>query len=159
MVGRICIPIHNVDDELVAYAGRWPGDDPPEGEEKYKLPKGFRKSDVLYNLNRLPATDHIVIVEGYWSVFRIYQAAKPIAAVLALMGRTISDEQIRLLCRTGATRLTLLLDGDDPGRQAIEDMLPVLSRSFFVHVPDVDPDFAPDEASGAVLADVLDLIE
>ncbi len=39
MAGRICIPIHNEQGELVAYAGRWPGDEGiPEGQERYKLP-------------------------------------------------------------------------------------------------------------------------
>ena len=51
MAGRIAIPIHNEQGELVAYAGRWPGE-PPEGEGKYKLPAGFHKSHVVYNLHR-----------------------------------------------------------------------------------------------------------
>ena len=33
MIGRVVIPIHNDKGELVAYAGRWPGD-PPEGTPK-----------------------------------------------------------------------------------------------------------------------------
>ena len=48
MKGRIAIPIHDETDALVGYAGRWPGD-PAEGEERYKLPPGFKKSRVLYN--------------------------------------------------------------------------------------------------------------
>ncbi len=43
MAGRICIPIHNAAGELVAYAGRWPGDDVPEESERYQLPKKFEK--------------------------------------------------------------------------------------------------------------------
>src|SRR4051794_7916918 len=43
MAGRICIPIHNEHGELVAYAGRWPGDDVPEGQEGYKVPAEFQK--------------------------------------------------------------------------------------------------------------------
>ena len=31
MAGRICVPIHDAAGELVAYAGRWPGDDVPDG--------------------------------------------------------------------------------------------------------------------------------
>jgi len=44
MHGRVVIPIHNRHGELVAYAGRWPGKEPPEGEGKYKLPPGFHKA-------------------------------------------------------------------------------------------------------------------
>jgi len=33
MQGRIVIPLHNEQGELVGYAGRWPGE-PPEGEPR-----------------------------------------------------------------------------------------------------------------------------
>src|SRR5207249_2038136 len=35
LAGWIAIPIHNPSDQLVAYAGRWPGQ-PPDGQPKYK---------------------------------------------------------------------------------------------------------------------------
>lgn len=45
MAGRCCIPIENASGELVAYAGRLVGEgDPPEGQDKYQLPKGFHNS-------------------------------------------------------------------------------------------------------------------
>src|ERR1044072_3524399 len=48
MTGRIVIPIDNERGELVSYAGR-----SMDGREpKYKLPAGFKKSQVLYNLAR-----------------------------------------------------------------------------------------------------------
>lgn len=64
MKARLCIPIHNPQGELVAYAGRWLGDEVPEGELRYKLPEGFRKSLVLYNLHRVAGAHHLVVVEG-----------------------------------------------------------------------------------------------
>lgn len=42
--GRICIPIPNEQGQLVAYAGRWPGDEVPEGEEHHKLPAKSRRA-------------------------------------------------------------------------------------------------------------------
>ena len=51
MADRIAIPIHNVKGEVVAYAGRFPGE-PGEDTPKYKLPPGFRKSQELFNLDR-----------------------------------------------------------------------------------------------------------
>ena len=64
MAGRICIPIHNAKGELVAYAGRWPGEDVPDGQERYKLPPKFHKSRVLFNLHRL-AGGEVNDREGY----------------------------------------------------------------------------------------------
>jgi hypothetical protein len=37
MKGRIAIPIHDDAGELVAYAGRYPGE-PPDGEPAYRFP-------------------------------------------------------------------------------------------------------------------------
>lgn len=52
----------------MAFAGRWPGNDPPEGEGKYKLPEQFQKSAVLFNLHRalpLSKTEGLIICEGF----------------------------------------------------------------------------------------------
>ena len=85
MKGRICIPIHNEAGELVAYAGRWPENDGfPEGEGKYKLPPGFEKSRILFNLHRVPEGDHVIVVEGFFSVIRLYKLG--IENIVALMG-------------------------------------------------------------------------
>src|ERR1035438_446299 len=51
MADRIAIPIHNVKSEVVAYAGRFPGE-PAEDTPKYKLPAGFRKMQELFNIDR-----------------------------------------------------------------------------------------------------------
>lgn len=68
MRGRIVIPIHNADGQLVAYAGRWPGE-PPEDTPKYKFPVGFRKAQELFNLHRAPREpqkEPLIIVEGFF---------------------------------------------------------------------------------------------
>ena len=52
----------------MAYAGRWPADQGwPESEDKYKLPPGFHKSLVVFNLHRVRETAHdqgLILVEG-----------------------------------------------------------------------------------------------
>ncbi|MGE5271709.1 MAG: CHC2 zinc finger domain-containing protein, partial [Thiohalocapsa sp.] len=114
MAGRVCIPIHNATGELVAYAGRWPGE-PPEGVERYLLPSRFEKSRVLFNLHRVSDVEHVVLVEGYWSVFRLHALGMPVAA---LMGSSVSEAQLAVLRERGTRRVTLLLDGDDAGGAA-----------------------------------------
>ena len=52
MSGRIAIPIHNVNGEVVAYAGRLTDGEPSEKNFKYKLPPGFKKSLELFNIDR-----------------------------------------------------------------------------------------------------------
>ncbi len=126
MAGRICIPIHNDRGELVAYSGRWVGeDDPPAGEDKYKLPKDFSKNQVLFNLHRLGDVEEVTVVEGFWSTFRLHALGHP---VIALMGTSLSTEQIAML-RLRQPRLNLLLDGDAAGWEATETLTWQLASS------------------------------
>jgi DNA primase len=43
--GRLGIPIHDADGQVVAYAGRWvgPDEDIPEDQGRYQLPAKFHK--------------------------------------------------------------------------------------------------------------------
>lgn len=150
--GRIAIPIHDEKGKLVAYAGRWVSGDLPEGEEKYKLPPGFKKNDVLFNLHRVAGSDHLVVVEGYFSVFRLHSLGVP---AVALMGRSLSNTQAELLTQSGVRRLTLLLDGDEPGRTGAQELLARLSRKFSVRVVDLPADIQPDTAKESLLKQLL----
>jgi DNA primase len=66
MKGRWCVPIHDVEGQVVAYCGRWVGKKRPKKEPKYKMPANFRKKQVLFNLHRVLAmqSSSVVIVEG-----------------------------------------------------------------------------------------------
>ena len=153
--GRIAIPIHDAAGQLVAYAGRWASDDIPKGVSKYLLPRGFQKRNVLFNFHRVVGVKLLLIVEGYWSVFRLH-ALGPIPAV-ALMGRTLSEEQEDLLGHSGTQFLSLVLDGDEPGREATEQLLHRLSMRFFLKTTWLPDDEAPDTVDERLLLDAVRL--
>ena len=152
MAGRVCIPVHNARGDLVAYAGRWPGEDVPEGEGKYRLPAKFEKSRVLFNLHRVAPGEHLVLVEGYWSTMRLHALGVPVASP---MGWSVSPEQVALLCDRGVRFLTLLLDGDDAGRRARERVVPDLAAAFFVRAPLLPDGQKPDTVPEAELLDLV----
>jgi DNA primase len=152
MAGRICIPIHNERGELVAYAGRWPGDAEPDGQERYKLPAKFQKSRVLYNLHRVTEGEHLVLVEGNWSAIRLHALGVPVAA---LMGWSVSEPQLALLRERGIRVVTLLLDGDDTGRRGRERVLPDLAGVFFVRAPVLPDGEKPDTLPERVLRELV----
>ena len=135
MHGRIVIPIHNAAGELIAYAGRWPGNAGwPEGEDKYKLPPGFHKSLVLFNLHRARehAVDGLIVVEGYFDTMDFWQRGRK--NVVALMGSSMSAEQERLIVETVGPRGRVLLafDPDEAGRKGMEDAAARLVSQVFV---------------------------
>ena len=150
MKDRIAIPIHNERGELVAYAGRYAKEDVPDGTLRYRLPKTFFKSLVLYNLHRAKEFEkrHVVIVEGFWSAVRLHRDGIP---AVALMGTSCSPEQAELLRSAGFRFATLLLDGDDAGRKATPELLAVLSKKIYVRTVELPDGDKPDTMNSSLL--------
>jgi DNA primase len=134
MADRIAIPIHNAKGEIVAYAGRFPGE-PPEGTPKYKLPQGFRKSQELFNIDRaVRESGPLFIVEGFFDCMKLHQHGCKKA--VALMGSTLSATQEELIRQhtDSKSQVIIMLDENDAGRAGREDIACRLSRFCFVKV-------------------------
>ena len=134
MRGRICIPLHDAAGNLIGYSGRWPSEEIPEGQVRYKLPKaewGFRKSHMLFNLHRAieKRKRHVVVVEGFWSAMRLDQLG---LATVALMGTSIGDVQVGLLAEHGFTHATVIMDGDEQGQNAAGSVVEQISTRLYV---------------------------
>lgn len=161
MAGRVCFPIHDEEGALIAYAGRWASDDEDGDKPRYLLPKGFEKSRVLYNLNRVFAKrqqliendevvdDAVVIVEGYWSVLRLHAVSVP---VVASFGASLSPQQVSLLVQAGFKKAVLIFDGDEGGRKGNEQALPVLASRLFVKTVLLADGVKPDEMGVEIVA-------
>jgi DNA primase len=150
MNGRVVIPIHNENGELVAYAGR-----AIDGTEpKYRFPMGFRKSGELFNLHRAVATRtrQLIVVEGYFDCMMIHQAG--ISHVVALMGSTLSSSQEELLVRH-ADEVILMLDGDRAGCEATERITGQLAGKVSLSVIRVPEGKQPDQMTKAELRNLL----
>lgn len=135
MTGRIVVPIHNAEGQLVAYAGRWPGTPPDEDIPKYKLPSGFRKARELFNAHRAfaePDTSPLVIVEGFFDCLALWQHG--IRRAVALMGSSLSPQQEEVIARAVnvKSRIVLMLDEDEAGREAREKITPRLATHCYV---------------------------
>jgi DNA primase len=136
MADRIAIPIHNPQGEVVAYAGRFPGE-PSEDRPKYKLPTGFRKSLELFNIDRAvkePGHLPLVIVEGFFDCMTLHQNG--CRKVVALMGSSMSAAQEELIRRhTNQTiHVIVMLDEDDAGRTGRDDIAARLAKFVFVKI-------------------------
>jgi DNA primase len=147
MADRIAIPIHNVKGEVVAYAGRFPGE-PGEDTPKYKLPPGFRKSQELFNIDRAvkePAEQPLIVVEGFYDAMKLHQHG--CRKVVALMGSTMSTAQEELIRQqtNNQSHVIVMLDENDAGKAGREDIACRLSKFCFVRVhqfsqPDMEPE-------------------
>ena len=129
----------------------------PDDVEKYLLPPKFAKSKVFFNLNRVMAmeVEHVVVVEGYFGAMRLHMLRVPAVAV---MGTSISDEQVALLVSAGIKRVIVLMDGDNAGENAAEKVVPALARSFWVRtavLPEGEDPETVDEAELLELVPVM----
>ena len=148
MVGRIVIPITNVKGEIVAYAGRWPGEPPNADTPKYKLPTGFRKGLELFNLDRAikEMTDRpLAVVEGFFDAIKLHQHGY--RNVVALMGSTMTAAQEELIRQhtNSHSQVLVMFDEDDAGRAGREDVAARLSKFCYLKIHMFDqPDMQPE---------------
>jgi DNA primase len=150
MRGRVVIPIENERGELVAYAGRCIDGSEP----KYKLPAGFRKSQVLYNLSRAREEDSMgpaVLVEGFFDCMKVTQAGH---ACVALMGCSLSEDQEELLARQ-FRQVVVMLDPDEAGRRATQEIAGRLARRMWVRVVELPTARQADQCSPEELQELL----
>ena len=89
MHGRLVIPIHNAVGELIAYCGR----SVDQSQPRYRLPSGFAKSEILFNVHRAAAAmeNSVVVVEGFFDCMKVHQAG--IRSVVGLMGSSLYAPQ------------------------------------------------------------------
>jgi DNA primase len=81
------------------------------------------------------------VVEGYFAAIHLHGLRVP---AVALMGTSVSVPQLELLAHANARHVTVLLDGDDAGRAASEEVAGAIANvawSRIVHLPaDAQPD-------------------
>jgi DNA primase len=152
--GRVVIPIHDERGQLLAYAGRSVAAASDTAGGKYKLPVGFRKSSVLFNLHRAAARsqDSVIVVEGFFDCLKVHQAGLP--CVVALMGCGLSDQQQTLLSKR-FRNITLMLDADAAGKQASGLLAQRLSHHHNVGIIDLATGQQPDQLSTQQIHDAL----
>lgn len=110
---RDIIPIRTTEGKLVAYSAR---DIRPDAdyESKYWITPGLDKDKVLYNLNNIIPVDHtLIIVEGFKSVWRLYDYG--IKNVVAAIGSKLTQGQRNLLCSHALHGAVILFDNDEAG--------------------------------------------
>jgi DNA primase len=150
MQRRLVIPIHNAAGQLIAYSGR----SVDQTQPRYRVPPGFAKSEVLFNLHRARVGEQtwVVLVEGFFDCMKVHQAG--VRSVVALMGAVLYEPQRRALLER-FHRVILLLDGDATGRKATTLIAQNLGRSCAVRAVLLADGVQPDQLSAAEISNIL----
>jgi DNA primase len=166
MQGRVAIPLHDEQGQLVGYAGRIVDDSLiDEDHPKYLFPSTreregkryeFRKSLLVYHDQGIPDNQpELIVVEGFASVWWLWQLGY--RNVVALMGSDCSVEQAKLIIAKVPPqgRIYLLPDSDNAGHRCAQSMLYQLAAQRWVHWVKLGKDGQPTDCSANQLQSLL----
>lgn len=129
---RAIIPI-NSKGSAVGYIGRaiheWV-------KPKFLFSEGFVKTRYLYNYDTALSSatfGALILVEGQGDVWRLWEAGYKNA--VGLFGKDVSEDQKAILLTSGITKLIVLLDNDQAGREAKVELQRKLGRLFTLVFP------------------------
>jgi DNA primase len=129
---RVVIPVRDPQYKLVGLIGRAIHDwqDP-----RYLYNKGFKRADVLFNIQNAKRYDSVIICEGSLDAIKIAQAG--FKNVVATLGAKVSPNQVKMV-KKYFDSIVVFSDNDDAGaemRRAILDECRG-KEMFTVSIPD-----------------------
>ena len=122
--GRITIPIHNHNNELVGWTGRATGDQ----TGKYKNSSDgdlFHKKSLVFNEHRAKEaarlTGSLIFVEGHLDVVSLWQHG--VANAVAMQGTGAPEPFVLERLARSVDNFVLCFDGDEGGRKAVQHFI------------------------------------
>jgi hypothetical protein len=120
--GRIIVPIF-MEETLVGWQCRYVGEldwKTSKVPKYYNLP-GIKRRQILYNFDAAKEQPYGVIVEGVTNVWNVGDNA------VALLGKVLTSQQLEMVIQTWKV-VVILMDGDDPGKEAAQTIYDQLRR-------------------------------
>lgn len=108
---RVVIPVRDSQYKLVGLIGRAVHD---WQEPRYLYNKGFKRADVLFNIQNAKFYDSVVICEGSLDAMKVSQAGYK--NVVATLGAKISGNQVKMI-RKFFDSVIAFSDNDDAGAE------------------------------------------
>jgi len=106
-------------------------------QPKYLFSDGFKKTNYLYNydnaIDRAKELNCLFLVEGQGDVWKLHEAG--VVNVVGLFGKDISTTQRSRLLDSGITKLIVLTDNDQAGRESKVKIKREMSRLFKLVFP------------------------
>ena len=164
---RLMVPIRNINGDLVGITGRsifeknlhgWHYPDSFTIDENFRrlfvkwrnYPRGFNKSIEIYNIqNACSSIDEsgvAVIVEGPFDCWRFHSYG--LKNTVAILGSSMSLNQINMLLKCGAKKLAIALDSDEAGQSAFKRIKNIYGdkiQIYKISMDKKDPDSLTEE--------------
>lgn len=127
---RIVIPVRNHQYKVVGLIGRAISADQ---EPRYLYNKGFKRADVLFNIQNAKHHSDVIVVEGSVDAMKIHEAGFP--NVVATLGAQVSEYQVKLLKRYFDT--IIIFSDNDLAGNAMRDAIIGLCRGKNIYTAQV----------------------
>lgn len=108
---RVVIPVRDPQYKLVGLIGRAIHD---WQEPRYLYNKGFKRADVLFNIQNAKQYDSVIICEGSLDAIKVAQSG--FKNVVATLGAKVSPNQVRMI-KKYFDAITVFSDNDDAGAE------------------------------------------
>lgn len=106
---RIVIPVRSLNYKVVGFIGRAIL---PEQEPRYLYNKGFKRANVLFNIQNAKAHPSCIITEGSVDAMMVHQAGFP--NVVSTLGSQVSEYQFKII-KKYFDEVIIFSDNDDAG--------------------------------------------
>jgi len=180
MYGRAVVPIYDIDNQyMVGCSGRsvfekcpkcssyhdnsvtCPSEDRAWKYSKWKHSTGFKSQEHLYNFwyahKHIKDSKIAILVESPGNVWRLEEAG--IHNSLAIFGSSMSDRQKILLDISGAMTIIPIMDNDDAGAKATEQIIKKCERTYNVKPIKINYEDIASMSVEQIRQEVLPLIE
>jgi DNA primase len=152
---RAIIPIDDENGVRVGFMARAMKD---YMEPKFLIEKGFEKRHYLYNHHRAKSVavekSCLFIVEGQGDVWRLWECG--VKNVVGLFGKEVSTFQEEKINSMGITKLVVLLDHDQAGRESKVKIKRMFNRYYKLYFPQIETkrdigQMSPEDVHGKIL--------
>jgi 5S rRNA maturation endonuclease (ribonuclease M5) len=180
MYNRAVVPIYDESHQfLVGCSGRsifekcqkcgcyhdHSSDCPSENESwkysKWKHSADFKSQDNLYNFwfakEHIKRQKYAIIVESPGNVWKLEEAG--IHNSVAVFGSSLSDNQKRILDVSGAMSLVLIMDNDEAGKKATEQIIKKCQRTYNVYALSITHEDVGSMSKNEIILNIIPQLE
>ena len=128
---------------------------------KWRHSTNFKSQHCLYNFwfakTHIQETGIAIIVESPGNVWTLEESG--IHNSVAIFGSSMSDNQKRILDISGAMSLVFIMDNDEAGKKAVDQMTKKCNRTYNVHTITITGEDIASMSKAQICSEILPQLE
>lgn len=113
-------------------------------------PATLETANLLYNYDSCKSVDSVILCEGITDVWAFHELG---LNAVATFGAHVTDQQYKLILKTGCSEVVLAYDGDDAGKKAVNKCIELFKHKVKISIIDFESNEDPESISRSELID------